>query len=165
MSIISRQTSVSIFLLIPLALFGCLGDGAEPMTEDQRHEIERTVEARTWEFHAADTSRSAENVVDLLWPEFTLLADGARSTYSDVATGSVAFMSEVEIFETVWTELEVIALSSTSAISSFIFKDRIVMKSGEVVESWGPNTFVWLKRSAEWRIIHTDADHYPLSGG
>ena len=127
-----------------------------------REDVEREVTKRTWEFHAADTSRDANAVINLLWPEFTLLADGMRAGYAEVVEGSRAFMADVDSFKTEWTELAVIPLSSTSAISSFLFRDRIVMKSGEISESWGPNTFVWQKRGDEWRVIHTDADHYPL---
>jgi ketosteroid isomerase-like protein len=131
------------------------------LSEAERSAVVNAVEAATWAFHAADTSRSAEGVLDLLWPEFSLLGDGNRSDYASVAEGATQFMSNVDTFHTVWDDLQIIAIGSTAAVSSFIFTDRITMNSGDVIESRGPNTFVWEKRDGVWKVIHTDADHYP----
>lgn len=112
-------------------------------------------------FHAADTSLNALGVADLLWPEFTMLADGNRVSYDEVKTGSQAFMASLETFHTEWTDLKITPISNRHAISSFIFTDSIVAKDGTLTKSRGPNTFVWEKRAGEWKVIYADADHYP----
>lgn len=112
-------------------------------------------------FHAADTSLNAQGVADLLWPEFTMLADGHRVSYEEVRTGSQAFMASLETFHTEWEDLKIIPLSNRHAISSFIFTDSIVAKDGTLTQARGPNTFVWEKREEVWKVIYADADHYP----
>jgi len=118
------------------------------------------VEAAVWAFHAADTARNAEGVIELLWPEFTMLVDGRRLTYPEVAAGSREFMATLESFHTEWSELEIVPLGSDAAISSFVFRDSIVSRAGEVDRAHGPTTFVWQKRAGEWRVLFADADHY-----
>ena len=65
--------------------------------------VRTAVEAATWAFHAADTARDAEAVIDLLWPDFTMLADGARVEHAEVVAGSREFMAGLELFDTEWT--------------------------------------------------------------
>lgn len=112
-------------------------------------------------FHAADTSLNAQGVTDLLWPEFTMLADGNRVSYEEVKTGSQAFMASLTTFHTEWDDLKIIPLNNSHAISSFIFTDSIVAKDGTLTQARGPNTFVWEKREEVWKVIYADADHYP----
>jgi hypothetical protein len=121
------------------------------------------VEAAVWAFHSADTARSAEGVIDLLWPEFTMLSDGQRLDYETVTTGSREFMASLELFHTVWTELEITPLGSEAAVSSFVFRDSIVTRDGELIQARGPTTLVWQRRGEEWRVLYADADHYPLA--
>ena len=127
--------------------------------QDPRLVVEQ-VEAAVWAFHAADTARNAEGVIELLWPEFTMLVDGRRLTYPEVAAGSREFMATLESFHTEWSELEIVPLGSDAAISSFVFRDSIVSRAGEVDRAHGPTTFVWQKRAGEWRVLFADADHY-----
>lgn len=124
--------------------------------------IATEVEAAVWAFHEADTSKNAEAVIDLLWPEYTMFVDGNRVGYDDVSSGSRAFMADLATFHTEWTDLKVVPLGPNNAIASFIFSDSIVTKNGDLTQSRGPNTFVWQKRNGEWKIIYGDADHYPL---
>jgi hypothetical protein len=121
------------------------------------------VEAATWAFHAADTALDAQGVIDLLWPEFHMFGDGVRSTYEDVVSGAPAFMASLDLFHTEWTDLRVTALGPDAAVSSFTFNDSIVAKDGTVTRNAGPNTFVWQKRNGVWKVIYTDADHYPVN--
>ena len=127
--------------------------------QDPRLVVEQ-VEAAVWAFHAADTARNAEGVIELLWPEFTMLVDGRRLTYPEVAAGSREFMATLESFHTEWSELEIVPLGSDAAISSFVFRDSIVSRAGEVDRAHGPTTFVWQKRAGEWKVLFADADHY-----
>lgn len=122
------------------------------------------VEAAVWAFHAADTARDAERVINLLWPDYEMLVDGQRLDHAQVAAGSRSFMPSLSLFHTVWTDLRIIPLSPDAAISSFHFRDSIVTRSGEVIESQGPTTFVWVRRGGEWRVRFGDADHYPVGG-
>lgn len=119
-------------------------------------EVESAVRA----FHAADTARDAAAVLDLLWPEYTMLADGKRLSYADVAAGAPAFMASLRVFHTEWKDLQIIPLGENIAVSSFIFYDSLVTHNGKVTRSRGPNTFVWERREGQWRVRYADADHY-----
>lgn len=125
--------------------------------EQVREEVSAAVHA----FYAADTARNAQAVLDLLWPEYMMLADGNRIHFEDVAAGSPGFMANLTLFHTEWTDLEIIPLSDTAAVSSFLFRDSLVTKEGEIIKKQGPNTFLWTKRGGEWRVRYGDADHYP----
>ena len=66
---------------IGLQVVGCsdTGDTAEVARRAlQRMAIVAEVEDAVWAFHAADTARDAEAVIQLLWPEFEMLGDGQR---------------------------------------------------------------------------------------
>lgn len=120
------------------------------------------VEDALWAFHAADTSRNAEGVIELMWPEFSMLVDGNRIGYEQAVEGSRAFMPTLETFHTEWSDLRIQVLDDVHAVTSFIFTDSIVTKEGDVTRSTGPNTFVWEKREGAWKVLVADADHYPL---
>lgn len=124
--------------------------------------IGQQVEAAVWAFHAADTARDAEAVIDLLWPDFTMLADGNRLRYSDAAAGSREFMASLELFHTEWSDLEILPLGPDVAVASFQFRDSIVTLTGDVIQSQGPTTFVWQRRDGVWRVLFADSDHYPI---
>ena len=125
-------------------------------------QLREEVEAAVWAFHAADTSRDAEAVIDLLWPECTMLVDGNQYSYDQLSSGARQFMSSLAVFETQWTNLMVIPVAENAAIASFTFRDSIVNKAGELTLSKGPNTFLWQKRSGVWKVLYGDADHYPV---
>lgn len=120
------------------------------------------VEAALWAFHAADTSRSPEGVVALLWPEYAMLVDGVRMEYDAVADGARTFLPSLSTFHTEWTDVVVQPLSPDLAIASFRFRDSLVTRSGERIRSSGGTTFVWQRRGGEWRVLYGDADHYPI---
>ncbi|MGD9523445.1 MAG: DUF4440 domain-containing protein [Gemmatimonadales bacterium] len=121
------------------------------------------VETAVWRFHAADTARDASAVIDLLWPEYEMLVDGTRLSYAEVAAGSREFMGSVDVFHTEWSDLRIIPLSSTHAISTFTFRDSIVTAAGELIRSQGPTTLVWERRGTTWKLRFGDADHYDLT--
>ena len=148
-------------ITISLQLF-CTSPESQTTDKFDRDLVTEQVREAVWAFHAADTSRDANAIIDLLWPDCTLLIDGNPVTYQDVSSGSIEFMSAVDQFHTDWTNLNIIPLSEYVAISSFSFRDSIVHKSGTISQAKGPNTFVWQKRDDQWRVIHTDADHYPI---
>ena len=150
-------TYLSISLLLLLSNCQQQVASADMDTAAIIEEVKLQVDA----FHAADTSLNAQGVADLLWPEFSMLADGNRVSYEEVRTGSQAFMASLETFHTEWADLKIIPLSNHHAISSFIFTDSIVAKDGTLTQARGPNTFVWEKRKEVWKVIYADADHYP----
>lgn len=131
-------------------------------TEIDSAQIINEVKIKVNAFYAADTSLNAQVMVDLLWPEFTMLADGNHIVYEDVKRGTKAFMDSLETFRTEWKDLKIIPISRYHAISLFIFTDSLVAKDGTITQSRGPNTFVWEKRNDEWKVIYGDADHYPV---
>jgi|GEM_PF-1931644 len=139
-----------------------LGSNDLSSNELGSNELIKQVENQVMAFHAADTSLNAQGVVDLLWPEFTMLADGNFVKYEEVKTGSKNFMETLATFHTEWDDLKIIPLGDNHAISSFIFTDSLVAIDGTVTQSRGPNTFVWEKRNGEWKVIYGDADHYPI---
>lgn len=121
------------------------------------------VEAVVWRFHAADTARDAGAVIDLLWPEYEMLVDGARLGYAEVAAGSREFMGSVDVFHTEWSDLRIIPLSVSHAISAFTFRDSIITAAGELIRSQGPTTLVWERRGTTWKLRFGDADHYGIA--
>ena len=135
--------------------------GQDPVARDQAQVI-AAVQVAVWSFHAADTARDAEAVIRLMWPEFTMLADGARLGYDQAATGSREFMAGLALFHTVWSDLQVTPLGQHAAIASFQFRDSIVTRTGDLVRSRGTTTFVWQRRHGEWRLLFADADHRPV---
>lgn len=151
-------------LILPtvLALAGTpIGCDSTPPAANVRAEIEDVLDR----FHAADTTMNAEAVIDLLWPEFTMLVDGERVSFDDVAAGSRAFMATLDLFHTEWSDVQIVPLGADHAVSSFLFRDSIRTEAGELLRSRGPTTLVWERRGGEWRAIHGDADHYPIEGG
>jgi ketosteroid isomerase-like protein len=141
---------------------GAPPERAEGPLRPDTSRIVREIEAAVWAFHAADTARDAEAVIRLLWPDFTILVDGARQDYRQVASGSRAFMSSLELFHTSWTDLQIIPLGVDAAIASFQFRDSIITHAGDLIRSRGPTTFLWERRTGEWRLRFADADHYPI---
>jgi len=135
---------------------------SDTFDSSDKAKIIEEVESAVWAFHKADTSMNAEQIISLIWPECELLIDGNRITYSDMSAGSRSFMSSLDLFHSDWNDLRILPVSNNEAISSFIFRDSIISKDGTLTQSQGPNTFVWQKRSEEWRIIYVDADHYPV---
>jgi hypothetical protein len=143
---------------------GCSAPSKELAEESPPDEatVIAEVEAAVWAFHAADTALDAEGVIDLLWPEYTMLADGTRLSYEDVVTGSRSYMASLELFHTVWTDLEITPIGPDAALSSFQFRDSIITVAGELIRNQGPTSFVWERRNGEWRVVYGDADHYPI---
>ena len=150
-------------LVISLCV-GCTGS-AEPASREARFDQTRVieeVEAALWAFHAADTARNAEGVIGLLWPDYSMLGDGARLRYADVAAGSRDFMAGLSEFHTEWSDLEIIPLGPDAAVTSFLFRDSILSEAGDLIRSTGPTTLVWERREGVWRVRFGDADHYPI---
>ncbi len=153
-----RRYLVVVFLLITAIACQNTPPATNQYDPDQvRKEVTEALQA----FHAADTARNAKAVLALLWPEYSMLADGNRIRYADVAAGSPDFMASLAVFHTEWVDLEIIPLSDTAAVSSFLFQDSLVTLAGEVIKKKGPNTFLWTKRDGQWRVRYGDADHYP----
>ncbi|MEM8567631.1 MAG: hypothetical protein AAGF85_14315 [Bacteroidota bacterium] len=146
--------------LVIITLVACTSNKIDENQPFDKTKIIEEVTSAVWAFHAADTARNAQQVIDLLWPESNMMVDGNRIPYSDLAAGSRKFMSSIVLFHTDWKDLKVVPVSSTAAVASFIFNDSIIHKSGEVTISHGPNTFVWQKRADEWKVLFGDADHY-----
>jgi hypothetical protein len=126
-------------------------------------QVKTEVEAAVWAFHAADTARDAEAVIRLLWPEYTMLADGSRLSYEQVAAGSREFMAGLALFHTDWYDLQVTPLGQDAAVASFQFRDSIVTNAGELIRNRGTTIFVWQRRGGEWRVLFADANHRPAA--
>ena len=156
-----RHLCLFVCLLV-LICFGSCQNSKTVENEFDPNLVKTQITKMIWEFHAADTSRNAQGVIDLLWPDFTMLADGNRTSYDNVATGSKQFMASLDHFHAEWSDIQIISLSDEWALSSFIFQDSLVSKTGTVTQNRGPTTLLWQKRDGEWRILFGDADHYPV---
>lgn len=113
----------------------------------------------TWAFHRADTARDPDALVGLMWPDFAMRVDGEMLGFAEASSGLRAFMENLEEFATEWTDLRVVPLTRSTAVSSFLFRDSVVTKSGEILRTAGPTTFVWERRGKAWRLRFVDADH------
>ena len=152
----------SLFAVALMTLFLSCNDRNVARDDFNQQEVLDEVTKAVWAFHHADTSKNASAVIDLLWPEYSMLGDGHRISYEEVVSGSKQFMSGLSLFHTKWTDLQIIPISESSALSSFIFRDSIITKSGQLTKSRGPNTFLWEKRNGKWKVLYGDADHYPI---
>jgi hypothetical protein len=54
-------------------------------------------------------------------------------------------------------------LDAQRALVTLVFRDSIVLASGETMVLKGPTTFVWERRVNDWLITYADADHYPVT--
>ena len=160
----SLLSQIIFFLGLSMTWIGCSEHSKSEVSIPvfDATQVTEEIKAAVWAFHAADTLRDAEAVLDLLWPEYTMLADGSRLTYADVESGSKKFMASLKLFHTEWTDLEIIPLSRNIAVSSFLFRDSLITSSGDIIRSKGPTTFVWERRDGAWRVRFADADHYPI---
>ncbi len=159
-----RQVASAWLGLVISFCVGCTGSPERSAREarfDQARVIEE-VEAALWAFHAADTARNAEAVIGLLWPDYSMLGDGERLRYADIAAGSRDFMAGLSEFNTEWSDLEIIPLGPDVAVTSFLFRDSILSEAGDLIRSRGPTTLVWERREGVWRVRFGDADHYPI---
>jgi len=162
---INHFRGLQLLPLIAATVMGC-GEGSSnqangPEAADTSH-VSAEVEAAVWSFHAADTARNAEAVIDLLSPEFYMFVDGARNDYEGVVTGTRQFMASLDHFSTEWTDLRIIPLGGDYAVASFTFRDSIETKAGELIRNTGPTTLIWERNDGTWRIAYADADHYPV---
>ena len=146
----------------------CLGLGAgcvraEPeLTDAERAAIAAAVDSATRAFQADERAHDAERTVAHLAPDFTMLLDGVRVGYDSVAANTRRTMPAIVHFEPAWSDIQVRVLGPRAAVSSFLFRDSIVLKGGEVVAARGPTTLVWERRGTDWLIVYADADHYPF---
>ena len=116
---------------------GCTGSSGPPSQGFDPTRVVEEVETALWAFHAADTARSAEGVISLLWPEYSMLGDGARLRYPAVAAGSREFMAGLSEFHTEWSDIEIIPLGPDAAIKSFLFRDSILSQAGDLTLARG----------------------------
>ncbi len=154
------KVAISLSISLFLFLMTCQKQTENPAIDAVA--LIKQVKDKVGEFHKADTTLNAKGILDLLWPEFTMLVDGNRITYQDVKASTKGYMASLETFHTEWDDLKIIPIGNHHAISSFIFTDSIVAKDGTITKNRGPNTFVWERRKEEWKVLYGDADHYPV---
>lgn len=155
---ITLVTLVSVTVLFQ----ACAEEESPPSTPSNLSAVAADIEALVRTFHAADTAMDAEAVVNLLWPDYEMLVDGQRRSFEQVAQDSRDFMSSLQSFRTVWSDLKVLPLTPDLALVSFTFRDSILTSSGKLIQSQGPTTLLWERRGGKWRIRFGDADHYPV---
>lgn len=158
------QRLVLILPLVGASLTSCTESGNEPQQPAAPDLVSVTaeVEARVWSFHAADTALDADALVDHFWPDFYMLVDGKRADYEDMVVGSHDILGNLDLFATEWSDLRITPLDSDHAIASFVFRDSIITNDGKLIETQGPTTLIWERRSGSWGIVYADADHYPI---
>ena len=156
----TRRLATVAAVVTATAAAACAAPASDASFDTSR--IAAEVEAAVWAFHAADTARDADAVLSLLWPEYEMRADGEHTDYETVSAAIPQFMSGLETFHTVWTDVRVKPLTADLAVSSFLFRDSLVAFDGTITRSRGPTTFVWERREGEWRVLFGDSDHYPI---
>ena len=133
------------------------------LSEADRSAIEASVDSATRALQTAERARDAERTIAHLAPDFYMYNDGVRSDYDSVVTSIRGTMGTFQHFEPQWRDLEVKVLGPNAALITFVFRDSIVLATGEIVHSTGPTTLVWERRGVDWLIIFADADHYPIT--
>lgn len=136
--------------------------GAPPFDEAARAAVAAAVDSATRAFRAAEAAHDAERTVAHLAPDFTMMLDGARTGYDSVTASTRRVMPAIVHFEPDWTDIRVRVLGPDAAVSSFLFRDSLVLEGGDVVTARGPTTLVWERRGSDWLIVYADADHYPF---
>lgn len=150
-------------LIVALGLaVGCAPAETPPLDASARAAVEAAVDSATRAFRAAEAARDTERMLAHLAPDFSMLLDGARVGYDSVVAGTRRTMPAMVHFDPRWTDIRVRALGPDAAVSSFLFRDSVVLGDGEVAMGRGPTTLVWERRGADWLIVHADADHYPV---
>ncbi len=79
-------------------------------------------------------------------PDFCMYNDGVRSSYDSVVAGIRSTMGTFRHFEPQWSDIAVRALGADAALVTFVFRDSVVMASGETEMLTGPTTLVWERR-------------------
>lgn len=156
--------------LLPLALSACAapegdstnGDGAAANPDPPQAATEAAVDSALQSFVAAQRAIDGDRAAAHMWPEFTMLQDGRQATHEEVVEQIRGTFPAIEAFTTEWTNVQLRVLSPTLALTSFHFRDSIVMTTGELIRSQGPTTLVWERRGPDWRILYGDVDHYPV---
>ena len=148
---------------LSLAVAACVPADAPPFSDAERAEVVAAVDSAVRSFRQAEVDRDAERALAHLWPDFYMYADGIRSDYGTVRDNILATMGSLLLFETEWTDVEVVPLGRNSALSSFLFRDSIIAGDGSLMQTQGPTTLIWERRDGQWRLIYGDADHYPVN--
>ena len=133
------------------------------LSEAERSTIEASVDSATRAFQAAERARDANRTIAHLAPDFYMYVDGVRSSYDSVVASIRSTFPTFQHFEPRWHDLTVRALGPDAALATFIFRDSVVLASGEIVQATGPTTLVWERRGADWLVTFADADHYPVT--
>ncbi len=146
-----------------LAVATACSSAGGSLSETERGAIEASVDSATRAFQAAERARDAERTIAHLAPDFYMYNDGVRSSYDSVVASIRSTFGTFQHFEPRWRDLAVRVLGPDAALVTLIFRDSIVMASGETVRFTGPTTLVWERRGADWLVIFADADHYPVT--
>ncbi len=147
---------------LPICLVATACQAGPDAAEFTTEQVALDVEAHVRRFERANSTLDSNEIVSLLWPEFRMRVDGRWTQYGDVVEGSREYMGSLSAFHTVWTDLQVVPLSSRFAVASFSFRDSVIASDGTVTLAQGPTSLVWERRGGTWKMIFGDADHYPV---
>ncbi len=142
-------------VLLPL-LAGCSPDGWD------RRAVVASVDSAVRAFEAAQRARDAEAAITLMAPGFFMYTDGARQERDSVAASIRRSFASVQYLEPGFADIQVIPLSRTSALSSFRFRDSLVMAGGTHMRFAGATTLLWELKGGKWQMIYGHADHHPV---
>ena len=150
-------------LAFVLALAACRPGPDSPLTDAERRAIAASVDSVTWALEEAERSRDPERTIAYLAPDFYMYADGVRTPYDSVTASMRRTLGTMQHFEPGFAEVEVRVLGRNAALVSLTFRDSIITASGQTLQFRGPTTLIWERLQGAWRIVYTDADHYPVS--
>lgn len=153
-------------IYVSLALLACTAACSPPpdanMTDAERRTTAAAVDSATNSFRNAQRALDTERTVAHIAPDFTMYLDGARTTYDSVIASIRASLPTFTHVESQYSDVSVRVLSRDAAVVSFTFRDSVVTNAGVTMRFTGPTTLVWERRGDDWRIVHADADHYPV---
>lgn len=145
-----------------VVLMSC-GTPAPRASEDSRVAVARSIDSATRAFEAAQRSRDVDGILAHLSPDFYMYVDGQRMDYESVVSGIRNSFSAAQHVEPGFQDIKVIVQGAEAGVSSFSFRDSVVMADGTLQRNRGATTLVWARSGSSWVIRYAHADHRPVT--
>ena len=142
-------------------LLACTPAG-EPMTDDELSALNDTVVALMNSYAYALGSLDPDSITAFYAddPEFRIYLDGQRVTRAELVDQVAQMPSQLRSLEAAWEDIEVTPLGRDAALGASRFQRTVVDLAGDTLRDWGTATWVWVRQSDRWRLIHGHGVHY-----
>lgn len=143
-------------------LSGCASSDA-PMTADELAALNDTVVALMNSYADALMSLDPDSITAFYAdePAFRIYLDGQRLSREELVAQAAQMPSVLQSLEATWGDIEVTPLGRDAALGASRFERTVVNVAGDTVRDWGTATWVWVRQSDRWRLIHGHGVHYP----